>query len=131
MVHTTGSNPRSRALSVLVPGALAVMVPLAESRAMTVESPTSHGTRASGIGVESAASAIAVNLRVAWNGTRIGPAPLPRRHHERLRQAVHQHRRAALLTEAAGDDLGLPGFPGGDDPRLSTDAMVVSAEPSG
>ena len=67
--HTTGSKPRSRAVSVVVPVSRAVRVPVARSNRPPASCPPpSHAIRASGIGVLSAAWATAVNSRTRVTG---------------------------------------------------------------
>ena len=74
MVQTAGWIPASRAVKVVVPSAFGVSTPEVRSNAATIVSLSSQAIRASGMGLESAASAAAVNRRVARSGTWTAPA---------------------------------------------------------
>jgi hypothetical protein len=73
MVQTAGGIPGNRAVNVVVPSAFGIRVPVLRSNVAIVVSPNSQATRASGIGVESAASARAVKRRVERRGSWTGP----------------------------------------------------------
>ena len=72
--QTTGSKPRSRAVRVVAPVSRTARVPVLGSNPARDESPTSQTTRASGMGLESAASATALNFRDARSGSCSGSA---------------------------------------------------------